>query len=163
MDSAWSPLSKESLWHLSRSNTFSIFHLSHCVLVCVERWRSSSDTSQHAEWARYLQTIITAVSTQVCVCVRQKVVVMCICSCVCDNRLYEVGLTDKSLIAAQLQQPNSSEEVLTEKHHNPLHLTRAISCNTCNNTHLAQSSHQRAPSIWFWEVSRLNKRTWRVY
>lgn len=62
--------------------------------------------------------------------------------CVCDNRPSKVRLTDKGLIAPELPQPNTSEEVLTQKHHNPLHPTPAISCNTCNNTHSAQSTHQ---------------------
>lgn len=89
----------------------------------------------------------------------------CVCVCVylCDNCLYEVRLTDKSLIAPLLQPPNSSEEVLTQMHLNPLHLTWAISCNTCNNMHLAQSIHQKSSELLILRGELLEQAPWRVY
>lgn len=84
----------------------------------------------------YLWAAIKAVSARVCAPTESSgyayLPVFKVCECVrahvhagvCDNRPpSEVGLTDKGLIAAGLPQPNSSEEVLTQKRDNPFHLT----------------------------------------
>lgn len=123
--------------------------IAQALLQCIERGLETrkSDNNNLAT-VKDLQPFLTSPSLTCRILPPNRVYTRAgVCVCVSDNRLYEVRLTDKSLIAPLLQPPNSSEEVLTQRHHNPLHLTRAISCNTCNNMHLAQSSHQKSSEL----------------